>query len=191
MKGNKDHQQCSLSLRIKSGITNLSLGQGTKQTYKPSNTMENHSLKRKWAQKLYNENVWHVNITKLIVIQFSCTSQLCCSPLWQNSIVFQSHLYPTLRPTIWFQISPPEIRYIVDGPYRYIQEIQWEKTVYEIRLHGNISIYKSRLYMYIISRCMHGFRYLFGAVKWQAIIWSNISKCHVTCYFHFCSFQSQ
>ena len=31
---------------------------------------DKHNLKGKLANKLYNENVWHVNITKAIVTQF-------------------------------------------------------------------------------------------------------------------------
>ena len=138
-----------------------------------------------------------------------CTSQLFCSPLWQNSIVFQSHLYPTslkqkcrhfdeifitgctgschfdnFQCSQWwtfhqnedFSVSMLEANYMVpyftsrDEVHRwwslliYTRNSMRKKTVYEIRLHGNISVCKSRLYMYIISICTHGFRYLFGAV---------------------------
>ena len=120
--------------------------------------------KRKWAKKTewWKRMAYEYNKTNRNSVL--CTSQLFCSPLWQNSIVFQSHLYPTLRPTIWFQISPPEIGISFMVLIDIYKKFHEKKTVYETRLHGNISICKSRLYMYIISICTHGFRYLFGAV---------------------------
>ena len=51
-------------------------GQDTKPAYKQCNIKENHNLKRKLAQNLYDENVWHVNITQPIELGSSCTSQL-------------------------------------------------------------------------------------------------------------------
>ena len=102
------------------------LGQSTKPAYKQCKIKENHNLKSKWAQKLYDENMCHVNITKRIVIPFFIHFIIVLFQFWQNPIVFQAHLYPTLRPTLWFQRWPQEKRSIVDGPYWSHRYLFWQ-----------------------------------------------------------------
>ena len=58
-----DHQQCSLSLVVRSETINLSLGHDTKPVSKQYNIKANLNLKSKLALKLYDENIRHVNIT--------------------------------------------------------------------------------------------------------------------------------
>ena len=54
------------------------------------------------AQKLYDENIWHLNITKLIIFKFFIHIASFVQRLlfYFNFIVLQGHLYPT-----WGQIS--------------------------------------------------------------------------------------
>ena len=59
---NKDHQQCLLSLVVQTGNINFLYGQGTNAAYNQCDIKENYHMKSKLAQKLYDENVWHVNI---------------------------------------------------------------------------------------------------------------------------------
>ena len=64
------HQQYSQSLVVKSGTINLYPRQGRDPAFRQWKIQENHNTKGKLVQKLYQENIGHVNITKPVVFQF-------------------------------------------------------------------------------------------------------------------------
>ena len=62
---NRDQQQCSLSLVVKSGTIKLSPVQGTKPAYRQCNIKENLNYK---VQKLLDENIRHSSVIWVIII---------------------------------------------------------------------------------------------------------------------------
>ena len=66
---NRNHQQYSQSPVVKSGTINLS-SRWDKNGFRQGAIKENHDIKGKLAQKLYDENIWLVNITKPFIFQF-------------------------------------------------------------------------------------------------------------------------
>ena len=67
---NRNPQQYSRSLVVKSGTINLYLEQGTKPALSRWKIKENHNIKRKLAQILHDENIWLADITKPNIFQF-------------------------------------------------------------------------------------------------------------------------
>ena len=67
---NRNRQQYSHSLVVKTGTINMYPVQGTKPAYRLWGIKENQNIKSKLVQKLNDENIWHVNITKRIIFQF-------------------------------------------------------------------------------------------------------------------------
>ena len=67
---NEDHPQCLLSLVVKLGTINLLPIQVTKWNpfYKQWNVKKNNNLKNKLTQKLCDENIWHLKISKVKVV---------------------------------------------------------------------------------------------------------------------------
>ena len=106
----RNHQQFSQSLADKSGSINLSLGQGTEPAFRPWKIKENHIITSELASKLYDKNIWHV--TKAII----CQSFIHIT-IFVVVVLVKYHLYPNLGPNQWFQVWPPELVSIADGPY--------------------------------------------------------------------------
>ena len=67
---NRIPQQYSQSLVVRSGTITLSPGQCIETAFGQWKIKENHNIKNKLAQKLYDENIWHRSITKVIKFQF-------------------------------------------------------------------------------------------------------------------------
>ena len=64
-----NHQEYSQSLVSILGTINLFPEYGKKLTFEKWKMKENHNIKSKSTQNLYNKNVWHVNITKPIIFR--------------------------------------------------------------------------------------------------------------------------
>ena len=78
---------------------------------------DNISKKSNLAQKLYDLNIVHVNITKPSIAQFlhNQLDLFICYLL--NHYCFIRPLFTAFRPNHWFQIWPPAVMYIVGGSY--------------------------------------------------------------------------
>ena len=128
---------------IKSKITNLSPGQGSKPAYKQCNIKKNHNLKSESAQKLYYENVWHINITKPIASLFFMPFTLFLVPIVAKFYCFSSSIVPELEANSvvpglttrykehcwWSLFSRTVISIMVDHNYNYNNNGKYDKTI--------------------------------------------------------------
>ena len=82
--------------------------QNTKPAFGQWKIKENHTIKSKLDQKLYDENLQPVNIAKPTTSQFFIHLTSIVVAILGNSIVLQAHLYSAFRPNQWLKSWPPE-----------------------------------------------------------------------------------
>ena len=75
----------------------MQISQGRKSTYKQCNIEQNDNLKSKLAHDLCYENVWHVNITEPIVLQFFMYFTIILVLIMAKFYCFSSSLRPNLE----------------------------------------------------------------------------------------------
>ena len=92
-------------------------GQGTKPASLQMIQNYEKSQAKKKTQKLEDQNVSPINITKRIVIQFSCILQAFLFPFYRIVLFCVPIFCPTVKPNRLFQSWPPAIGSTVDGPY--------------------------------------------------------------------------
>ena len=124
----KNHKQYSHYLVIKSGTINSSPGQATEPDFKQEKIKENHNISSRLPPNLYDENIWHINITRSIIFQFSIHIASFVDVILVKFYFSQAHLYPILRPNQSFQRWPPDIVSIFNGPYSHLSVIKILQT---------------------------------------------------------------
>ena len=130
---------------VKSAIISLSDWQDTKPAYKQCNIKENHNMKSKLDQKLYDENVWHLqNKSYHQTPNISCTKWNCWSPRcsWSSAYQRYSNYIFILDLTLYVQNFSEETKHVFTF---YVIPLHWHA-----KDNWNPSSYKTRTYLFYI-----------------------------------------